>query len=155
VKEVPECLSVSVKRKKGEPLKFFVPLPIKKQRCDKGVHGMSEAINTALSALRATFRKQDVTANNIANANTNDFKKSKASFEETSPAGVKVTLSRVEAPGTPLPPDEVIGEVHQMSNVSMEEELVDLITTQHAFAANIKTIQTEDEMQGTLLDIIA
>ena len=114
---------------------------------------MSEAINTALSALRATFRKQDVTANNIAN--TNDFKKSKASFEETSPAGVKVTISRVETPGTPLPPDEVIGEGHQMSNVSMEEEIVDLITTQHAFAANIKTLQTEDAMQGTLLDIIA
>jgi flagellar basal body rod protein FlgG len=30
----------------------------------------------------------------------------------------------------------------------MGEELVDLITTQHAFAANIKTIQTEDEMRG-------
>ena len=116
---------------------------------------MSEAINTALSALRATLRKQDVTANNIANANTNDFKKSKASFEETSPAGVKVTISQVETPGTPLPPDEVIGEGHEMSNVSMEEELVDLITTRHAFAANIKTIQTENEMQGTLLDIIA
>ena len=116
---------------------------------------MSEAINTALSALGATLRKLDVTANNIANANTQDFKKSRASFEETAPAGVKVTISRVETPGTPLPPDEVIGEGHEMSNVSMEEELVDLITTQHAFAANIKTIQTEDEMQGTLLDIIA
>jgi flagellar basal-body rod protein FlgC len=116
---------------------------------------MSEAINTALSALRATFRKQDVTANNIANANTNDFKKSKASFEETSPAGVTVTISRVETPGTPLPPDEVIGEGHQMSNVSMEEELVNLITTQHAFAANIKTITTEDEIRKTLLDTIA
>jgi flagellar hook protein FlgE len=144
-----------VKRKKWEPLKFGLPLPIRKQKCNTGVHGMSEAINTALSALKATFRKQDVTANNIANANTHDFKKSKASFEETSPAGVKVTISRVETPGTPLPPDEVIGEGHQMSNVSMEEELVDLITTQHAFAANIQTIQTEDEMQGRLLDIIA
>ena len=39
---------------------------------------MSEAINTALSALGATLRKQDVTANNIANANTHDFKKSRA-----------------------------------------------------------------------------
>lgn len=116
---------------------------------------MSEAIHTALSALRANFRKQDVTANNIANTNTHDFKKIKASFEETSPAGVKVTISQVETPGTPLPPDEVIGEGHQMSNVSMKEELVDLITTQHAFDANIKTIQTEDEMQGTILDIIA
>ena len=116
---------------------------------------MSEAINTALSALRATLRKQDATAHNIANVNTHDFKKSRAVFEETSPAGVKVTISRVETPGTPLPHDDAIGDGHEMSSVSLEEELVDLITTQHTFTANIKTLQTEDEMQGALLDIIA
>jgi len=116
---------------------------------------MSEAINTALSALRANFRKLDVTANNIANAGTHDFKKSRASLEEAAPAGVQVTLSRVETPGVPLPPDEIPGERHEMSNVSLEEELVELITTQHAVAANAKTIRADDEMQGALLDIIA
>jgi len=116
---------------------------------------MSEAIHTALSALRANLRKLDVTANNLANANTHDFKKRKASFEETAPAGVKVTLTCVESPGTPLPPDEVLGEGPDLSNVSVEEELVDLIATRHAFAANVKTIQEEDELQGTLLDILA
>ena len=116
---------------------------------------MSEAINTALSALRANFRKLDVTANNIANAGTHDFKKSRASLEEAAPAGVQVTLSRVETPGVPLPPDEIPGERHEMSNVSLEEELVELITTQHAVAADVKTIRAEDEMQGALLDILA
>lgn len=116
---------------------------------------MSEAINSALSALRANLRKLDVTANNIANANTHDFKKGRALFEETAPSGVKVTIGRDETPGAPLPPDEILGEGHEMSNVSVEEELVDLITTRHAFAASVKAIQTEDEMQGTLLDIIA
>jgi len=116
---------------------------------------MSEAIHTALSALRANLAKLDVTANNLANAGTRDFKKTRASFEETAPAGVKVTLTRVETPGTLLPPDGVPGEGSEMSNVSAEEELVDLITTRHAFAADVKTIRTEDEMQGALLDIIA
>jgi len=116
---------------------------------------MSEAINTAFSALRANLRKLDVTADNIANVNTHDFKKTRASFEETAPAGVKVTLSRVETPGAPLPPGEIPGERHEMSNVSLEEELVELITTQHAFAADVKTIRADDEMQGALLDIIA
>ncbi len=78
-----------------------------------GGYGMSEAIHTALSALRANLRKLDVTADNLANANTHDFKKGRASFEEAAPAGVKVTLTRVETPGTPLPPDEVLGEGHQ------------------------------------------
>ena len=116
---------------------------------------MSIAMNSSLSALRASLRKQDVTANNIANVNTHDFKKDKTIFEETPPAGVKVTLSRVETPAPPLPADEILGEGHQMSNVTLEEEFVDLITTQHGFAANVKAIQAEDEMQGALLDIIA
>ena len=116
---------------------------------------MPEAIHTALSALRANLRKLDVTANNIANAGTHDFKKSTAAFEEAAPAGVKVTLTRVEGPGAPLPPDETLGEGHEMSNVSLEEELVGLITTRHAFAAGVRTIRAEDEMQGTLLDILA
>lgn len=116
---------------------------------------MLEAMNTALSALGGYLKKQDVTANNVANANTNDFKKSRADFEETSPAGVKVTISRMDTPGTPLPPDEVIGAGHEMSNVDVAEEVVDLITTQHGFEANAKTVQTESEMQKTLLDIIA
>jgi flagellar basal-body rod protein FlgC len=116
---------------------------------------MLTAMNTALSALGAYLRKQDVTANNIANINTQDFKKSRAVFQEASPGGVTVTISRSEEPGALLPPDERTGESHQMSNVDLEEEFVDLITTQHAFSANVKTIQAEDEMQGTLLDIIA
>jgi len=116
---------------------------------------MLEAMNTALSSLGAHLRKLDVTANNIANANTHDFKKSRADFEEASPAGVKVTISRMETPGTPLPPDEVIGTGHEMSNVDVAEEFIDLITTQHGFEANAKTVQTESEMQGTLLDILA
>ena len=116
---------------------------------------MLTAMNTALSALGAYLKKQDVTANNIANVNTTDFKKSRTEFEETSHGGVTVSISRIETPGNPLPPDEVIGGDHQMSNVGLEEELVDLITTQNGFEANTKTLQTQEELQGTLLDILA
>jgi len=116
---------------------------------------MLTSMNTALSALGAYLKKQDVTANNIANVNTTDFKKSRAEFEETSQGGVTVTISRIETPGNPLPPDEVIGGDHQMSNVGLEEELVDLITTQYGFEANTKTLQTQEELQGTLLDMLA
>jgi len=114
---------------------------------------MSDAFNAALSALGALNRKMDVTANNIANVNTNKFKKSRAEFEDVYPSGVKVSISQVDTPGDPLPPDEK-GNEQESSNVNLAEELVNLITTQHAFAANIKTITTEDEMRKTLLDII-
>jgi flagellar basal-body rod protein FlgC len=115
---------------------------------------MSDAFNAALSALGSLSRKMDVTANNIANVNTNSFKKSLAEFEDVYPSGVKVSISRVDTPGDALPPDEK-GKEQESSNVNLADELVNLITTRHAFAANIKTITTEDEMRKTLLDTIA
>ncbi len=116
---------------------------------------MPQAINTALSALGAFLRKQDVTADNIANVNTNDFKKRQALLKETAPEGVTVTISTVDAPGSPLPPDEIFGKGREMSNVSLEEEFVDLILNARGFEANLKTIEAEEEMSGTLLDILA
>jgi flagellar basal-body rod protein FlgC len=115
---------------------------------------MSDAFNAALSALGAFFRKVDVTANNIANLNTNNFKKSRVDIEEACPSGVKVSISRVNTPGDSLPLSE-INQNQETSNVNLAEELVTLITTEHAVSANIKTITAEDEMQKTLIDIVA
>jgi flagellar basal-body rod protein FlgC len=121
---------------------------------------MSDAFHAALSALGAFFRKMDVTANNIANSQTNNFKKSRVEMEEVYPSGVKVSISRVNTPGDPLPPDEALppderDQNLESSNVNIAEELVDLIVTEHAFSANIKTIQTKDEMEKQRIDIIA
>ena len=113
---------------------------------------MSEAFNTALSALGALFRKLDVTANNIANSETNNFKKSRVEMEDVYPSGVKVSISQVNTPGDILPPDEK-GVSQESSNVNLAEELVNLIVTQHDFSANIKTIQTKDKMEKQLIDI--
>ena len=115
---------------------------------------MSDAFNAAISALGAFFRKMDVTANNIANVNTNNFKKSRAEMEDVYPSGVKVSISRVDTPGDLLPPDEQ-SQNQESSNVNLAEELVDLITTEHAVSANIMTMRTKDEMEKKLIDIIA
>ncbi len=115
---------------------------------------MISAIYPALSALRAFGEKLGVTANNIANINTNGFKKSRANFEEASLSGVNVSISRVETPGAPLPPDRDTGEPEESSNVSAEEEMVNLITTKQAYTANLKMIKAQDETLGTLLDIL-
>ena len=121
---------------------------------------MSDALNSALSSLGAFFRKMDVTANNIANVNTNNFKKSRAEMEDVYPSGVKVSISRVDTPGDLLPSDDALppdeqSQNQESSNVNLAEELVDLITTEHAVSANITTIRTKDEMEKQLIDIIA
>jgi len=114
---------------------------------------MSLAIHAALSALKALDKKMEVTANNTANVNTDGFKKSRVDNQEAHPAGVKVTISRTDAPGTPLPVEEGSLNPRESSNVSLEEEMINLITLPHQYRANLAVIRTEDEMQGTLLDI--
>ena len=48
------------------------------------------------------------------------------------------------------------GEVleKEISNVDLTEEIPDLMITKRAYQANLKTIETQDEMLGSLLDTI-
>lgn len=108
---------------------------------------MAQATNIAVSALSALQRKLEVTANNIANVNTDGFKKSRAVFQTQDSPGVSVSIEQINTPGI-LRPDG-----REMSNVSLEEEFVNLITTRHTYTANLKVIETETKMLGTILDL--
>ncbi len=112
---------------------------------------MSNAVDIALAALRTFDRKNDVIANNIANANTDGFKKSRADLVQTTPAGVTVSTGQVNTPGDRV---TIGGEEREPSNVDAGEELIALIVNRRATEANIRTLKTTQEMQGTLLDIL-
>ncbi len=116
---------------------------------------MSSAWNSALSGLRACEIKMAVNASNIANVNTEGFKKSRVTLQEAANGGVQVTLSQVNLPGVPLGMNAETGEVSESSNVDLAESFVDQRVTTHAFAANATTVRTAAEMQQTLLDILA
>lgn len=115
---------------------------------------MVNGIYSAISALKGFGKKLGVTAHNVANINTDEFKKSKAVFQQTPPSGVMVSINRIETPGFPLPAEEGTSEVRESSNVELEEEVINLVTTKHAYTANLKTLKTEDEILGTILDIV-
>jgi flagellar hook protein FlgE len=112
------------------------------------------ALNAALSALDAYGQKLDVTANNIANMNTDGFKKSRAVLQEADPSGVVVSIGKVNTPGAPILSADGTGEVRESSNVDLAEEIVNLQTAKHGFQANLKTLKAEDEMLGSLFDIL-
>jgi len=112
------------------------------------------ALDSALSALDAFGTKMDVTANNIANVDTDGFKKSRAVLQEAD-HGVTVNISRVNTPGAPIPAEDGTGKMNESSNVDVAEEIVNLKTTSNSFQANLKTIQTEGDMLGSLFDIFA
>lgn len=114
---------------------------------------MPQAFAIALTALAAFDKKLDVSANNIANIETNNFKKSRVEFQENAVSGVKVTISRDNTPGMEIDPNPQTGELQQTSNVALEEEIAGQIVTRYSYEANILTIKTAEEMQKELLDI--
>ena len=117
---------------------------------------MISGLSSTLSALQAHDRKMAVNANNIANVNTNGFKRDRAVLAEGRPGDVRVTLhtDTSPAPQDPLAPDAP-GVAKELSNVDLADEITGMIPTEIGYKANLKTIRTRDEMIGTLLDTLA
>jgi len=110
---------------------------------------------STVSALNAFGQKLGVTAGNIANVNTDGYKKYRAILQEGPYGAVEVTapsdeteipLNRLEAGAPPA---------QKSSNVALEEEFPELITSVYGFKANLKTLKTQDEILGNLLDTLA
>jgi flagellar hook protein FlgE len=115
---------------------------------------MIYAANNALSALGAFGKKMDVTANNIANALTDEFKKSRVTMQEGDSGGVEAAIDRVEVQGFPkesIRDGETV--TVESSNVDLSEELPEMVITRTAHGANLKALKTQNDMMGSLLDI--
>ena len=116
---------------------------------------MISALNSTISALRAFVTKLNVTADNIANVNTDGFKKNRATLQEDQNGGVRVEIRRDNSPGFIYDTFENGEKVEkETSNVDLTEEIPDLMMTKRAYQANLKTLETQDEMLGSLLDTI-
>jgi flagellar hook protein FlgE len=112
-------------------------------------------MDAALSALGALGIKLGVTANNIANVNTDGFKKSRVLLQNTDLYGVTVSISRVDTSGMAIFSGDGSASMQESSNVDLGEEIVNLKTTKYAYLANLKTIKVEDAVLGTLFDSLA
>ena len=116
---------------------------------------MTDAISSALSGLAAFQKKSDVIAANVANADTDNYKKRRAIIAESpTGSGVTVQVTEVRTPGIPkeiVQEDETI-EVER-SNVDLAEELTETIPASAGYRANLATIKTHQENLGALLDI--
>jgi flagellar hook protein FlgE len=116
---------------------------------------MITALSNAISALGAFGKRMGVIADNVANVNTEGFKKSRAVFQEGAPGGVRVEITRVKAPGPVVVEETAEGmQQRELSNVNLEEEIPNSLLTEKMFAANTKVVETEEEMIGSLLDAV-
>ncbi|MDR1745280.1 MAG: flagellar basal body protein [Planctomycetota bacterium] len=119
-------------------------------------------LGTSLSALQANQFRQDVTANNIANVNTDGFR---ASTVQTSDAayindiGQGTQVSGTYAPPRPGPiamdAASATGGMVEQSNTDVVTETTNRMGAQHAYGANIAMARTTDEMMQTLMDMRA
>ena len=118
-------------------------------------------------AMQAFGTAMQVTANNIANVNTEEFKASRTTLEEIpNQGGARVQdIMQTTTPGPLVPVDKPVTNqagqrvqaqtMVQASNTETSREMVNMMSNQNAFSANVAVIRTKDDMIGGLLDEIA
>ena len=109
---------------------------------------------SALSGIQAGSRLLGASAHNIANAQTENFKRTRTTFEESSAGGVIVSLSTDNRPGPQFPTGDDPFTFREGSNVELEEELIHTLEATHLIKANLASVRTQDKVLGSLLDII-
>jgi flagellar hook protein FlgE len=115
---------------------------------------MISASNSALSALQAFSTKIQSNSNNIANANTEGLKKTRVTMAEVFPQGVRAQVDRVTLPGNGVFQETNDGlELVELANVELSAEIPEMNLGSVFYKANLKTIETVNEMTGALLDL--
>jgi flagellar hook protein FlgE len=99
---------------------------------------MNAISSIALSGVQAAATRLDVAGHNIANAQTPGFQRQVVHQQSQESAGVVSSLGKSEEIG----PD-------------MAADLVDQMAASYSYKANLRTIQTQDQMMGSLLDLKA
>ncbi|MCF6147797.1 MAG: flagellar biosynthesis protein FlgC [Candidatus Kuenenia sp.] len=114
---------------------------------------ISSSFKTSQSGMQAAASLLSTTANNLANINTNGYKKNIVRFAEDGNGGVKSEVSKNdESPGYYKSED---GTIVETSNVEYANEMTNLMTAGYQFKANTLVLKTVDEAHGNLLDALA
>jgi len=115
---------------------------------------MFTGFSLALSGIQAGGRILGASAHNIANAQTENFKRTQTTLEESSAGGVIVSLSQDNRPGPQLPTGDDPFAFRQGSNVDLGEEIIHTLEATNIIETNLASIRTQDKVLGSLLDII-
>lgn len=114
---------------------------------------MLSASGISQSGMLAASNMLRVSSNNIANANTEGFKKDVVSLKEGENGGVGVSVTKSNKTSTVFMADR--GKIVETSNVEFAEEAINQIVVKHQFSANLKALKTTIETESEILDILA
>ena len=99
-------------------------------------------INSSTSSIYAHQQLLNSSAHNIANSNTANYARQDTRIVEGSNESVKAVSKTIE-------------NNNPYSNTDLVKEMTDNILSYNAVGANAVTIQTQNDVAGTLLDIKA
>jgi flagellar basal-body rod protein FlgC len=114
---------------------------------------MLSPLGASLSGLRAGLEKLDASANNVANLSTDGFKKDLVLLSEGVAGGVVVEIGKSTKSGPFYQSPQ--GELIEASNTDLAEEAVEQILAKYTFSMNLAMVKTVDEMQKSVIDLIA
>jgi len=96
---------------------------------------MNSISSIALSGMNAAQFRLDAAANNIANAQTPGYRRQLAATEALPGGGVTSSLQQAGSAGE-----------------NLAEDIVQTMIAAYTFKANLRTLQTETSLIGSLLD---
>lgn len=100
---------------------------------------MSSSISAiALSGMASASTALGSSAHNIANMQTDGFRRQTVGYREVEGGGVTAQIDRAAMPGQAL-----------------ERDVVDQIAAKNAFLANLAVFRASDAMAGEVLDLLA
>ncbi len=99
---------------------------------------MTALSSIALSGMNAAQTRMAVAGHNIANVQTPGFRAQQVAQRTQAGGGVATAVTRAPQPG-----------------VSLANEIVGQMSAGYAFKANLRSIEVERAMLGTLLDVQA
>jgi flagellar hook protein FlgE len=99
---------------------------------------MNSISSIAFSGMNAAATRLGVSAHNVANAVTPAFRRQQVVQETQAGGGVRTSITRTDTAGSDLAADAV-----------------EQMTALYSFKANLRTVQVEHEMLGSLLDVRA
>ena len=118
---------------------------------------MNVAFYSSVAGINAFFKKMNVTANNVANINTDNFKRGIAKITEDKNGLPETVITTDRTPGLEYPdqPGEPGGISREMSNVNYADEAVSMIEARIGVKANVNALRTAGDTFGWFLDVMA
>lgn len=104
-----------------------------------------DAASVSLAGLNAATLGVGVTANNVANVNSKDYRSKRVDFQDVLEGGVRPEGMR-ESEANPAPGS---------SNVDLATEFTNLLAYADTYKVNAKVLEVQQELLGTVMDLKA